>query len=213
MKRLLLILSLAFIFICTGCSDIKYSLVFDEKGISENISLTDKHSVSEDLPNNYMPDMSAFEVFFQSLPYDSGSDSSGNFYARKKFDDINDYVNNSFVFSKYINSDSFKINGKKIKINLNIDSINGSYTNNPIEISFTIPYYVSSHNATKVSGKTYIWEIDNLENAHIKINFDMGKKDGYMVNIIGIFIIVGICATIVGVVIYFVLNGKKNNEI
>lgn len=212
-KNLCIILLLFLIFTCTGCSDIRYSLTINKNGINERITLKDKPENMDNLPDGYMSDMSTFEVLFQTLPYNSGSDSAGNYYAEKEFESFNNYVDNSFVYTKYINSDAIKINGEKVNIDISKSNFKSIYNIDAVNISIYIPYYVSSHNATNVNGNIYTWQIDNIDNAHIQINFDMGKNKNFKQTLFSICTIIVFLAIIVAIIIYFVCKSKKNNEI
>ena len=201
---------LLLLIICSGCSNIKYSLKFDNE-IQEYITFTDETHIEENLPADYMTDMSPIEYMFQSLPYNSGSDKSGNYFAGTFYDDVNDIMD-SLIF-KYISSDSIVINNKKVKINISKEKIYNVNSLDGLEISMYIPYYVSNHNADKVEKNTYTWNITDFENEKVKITFDMSKPADFKNKIIeycviGIIVIAIICA-----IIYFVSKNKKVNKI
>ena len=198
-------------FACCGCSNIKYSLKFD-KNIEEYITFKSEHNdVSEDDSPDSMGGMSEIEYMFQSLPYNSGGDKNGNYFAGTFYDKPNE-IYDSLIF-KYISMESVKINGKKFKINItkndliNIDKIDG------LEVSLYIPYFVSKHNADSKKNNVYTWKIDDLENDTIKINFDLSKPADFIQRIIKYSIIGGLVIAIVCVIIYFVDRNKKANEI
>lgn len=209
MKKILIIVML--IVFCSGCSNIKYSLKFD-KQIKEYITFKDETHFDEELHEGYMTGMSATEYLFQSLPYNSGSDSNGNYFAGT-FYDKNSELENSIIF-KYIDENSVKISDKKIFVYITKDSlgqVNDSIKN--MEIELYIPYYVSKHNADKVDHNTYTWVIDNIENDKVIINFDTSKPADFMQKIISFSIIGIIVIGIICVIIYFVGKNKKANEI
>ena len=111
-----------------------------------------------------------------------------------------------------------QLDGKKVLFNLKINENTKKYVDilgkiDNMELSLNIPYYVSSHNATKVNGNTYTWIIDDIDNERIKINFDMSKKYNYVDNTFSIIVIIGFSVIIFGVIIFFVIKNKKANEI
>ena len=210
LKNLIIIFVL--VLMCSGCSNIKYSLKFD-KDIEEYMTFTDEHINQEDELDSMdsMPGMSAVEYLLQSLPYNSGSDSKGNYYVGKHYGKIAD-INESIIF-RYISKDCLSINGTKIQINILGSDLIDVGNIGKLEINLYIPYYVSKHNADMVSNNTYKWIIDDFNNDKITINFDMSKNANYQDKIIlycviGIVVIVLIC-----VIIYFVNKNKKANEL
>ena len=209
MKKIFIIFVL--LFMCCGCSDIRYNLKIDKK-IEEYITFKDEHfHALDDGSIDSMPDMSEVEYMFQSLPYNSGGDSDGNYYAGTFYDNISD-IHDSIIF-KYINEYCIQIGGNNVKID--ITSADISFTNNinNLEISLYIPYYVSKHNADKVSNNTYTWIIDDMENDSVKINFDLSKPADFIQKIISYSVIGVIVIAIICVIIYFVNKNKKANEI
>lgn len=215
MKKIYLLIIL--IFLCTGCSAIKYKINFSEQ-ISEDIT-----TINDEIYDNPFKDdsegyiITPFEKFFSDTKYDFIGDINGNGYASSNFESIDSFINNSVVFNKLFDKNVIKKN--KSKIHINIDAKKYQYivdklkNINKIEISADIPYYVSSHNATKVDGNTYTWIIDDIDNARIKINFDMSKKYNYVDNTFSIIVIIGFSVIIFGVIIFFVIKNKKANEI
>lgn len=198
------------LFVFSGCN-IKYNISFSSEKIGENITISK-------LNNNLQNDLiDPIYYFFQGYPYNilSNDDNSN---ARQEWLSIDDFMNNSILFKEFLNDDSLKVQGKKVIFDLNVNETIHNYFElygkpNNIEFSLIIPYYVSSHNATSVNGNTYTWIIDDIENAHIKMQFDMGKDKNYMKNIFSICTIVVVLAIIVATIIYFVQKNKKNNEI
>ena len=214
MKKVFILL---FLLICTGCSSIKYELNFGET-VYENINVVDyTHIHEEELEEGYMGDMAAFEFFFQSLPYRSSSDGNGNYYAFKEFNSIESYLDQSFVYDKFITSDNIKINGSKVKINIKTNDELKQYMKDAdvdsLEISLYVPYYVSKHNADIVKDSTYTWKFDDLDKANLKINFDMSKDSNHQ-SIIPTILVVILLVVVVGFSIkYFIEKNKEVNEI
>lgn len=210
MKKIRYILISLMLLILSGC-DVKYNMSFNKKNINENITVSE-------LNNNLQSDLiDPIYYFFQGYPYNilSNSDSS---IATQDWLSLNDFKDNSILFKEFIDNNSIKINGNRITFDLYTTNSVKDYLNlygnpNNMEFSMYIPYYVSSHNATNVSGSTYTWIINDIENAHIQINFDMGKSKNFMKNVFFICTIIIVLVIIGAMVIYFVVKNKKNNEI
>lgn len=201
------------ILLCSGCSDIKYSLKID-KNISENITVFDKSYHNDDVTDD-IGNISAFEYFFQTLPYRSSGDGNGNYYASQVYDNFDAFVDNTLVFNKLFDKSTILVNGSKVKVNITAtDEIIKKFKSvDSLEISLSIPYYVSHNNADKVSGNTYTWVIDDIEKDSIIINFDMSKSADFIMNIIKIGVICVIVIGLISVIIYFVNRNKKVNDI
>ncbi len=214
MKKKFLILVL--LLLCTGCNDIKYKVTFGDE-ITETIEVFDKNYVHENLnrEEGYMDDISAFEYFFQTLPYSALGDREGNYTAVKEHKSLSNYLNDSFVFDKYYSKDDIKVSGSKVKINLSINDNVRNYISDmdSFQVSLYIPYYVSKHNADNVSNNTYTWNFDDLEKANLKINFDMSKSYKYKSFLSSILVIGILSVIIVAIIIYFVIKNKDVNKI
>lgn len=212
MKNKLLILCL--IICCTGCSSIKYNIKFGDI-IEEKISTYSNSNANIYIDESEGFYRSPFQSFFGYSSYNAIEQNNGNNVANVTFESMSDFIDGSIIFQKVLNSDVIKLENTKVKININssdyIESL--KKTNALIEVSLYIPYYVSSHNATNVSDNTYTWIIDDIDNAHVKIDFDMSKSYNYVNSSIYIYIIIGIFVIISGVVVYFIFKSKKNNEI
>lgn len=210
MKKVRYIIILLLLFIVSGC-DIKYKVSFNKKNINENITISG-------LNNNLQSDLiDPIYYFFQGYPYNilSNPDSSS---VTQDWLSLDDFKDNSILFKEFIDNNSIKIKGKKVQFDLYINDNVQSYLDlygkpDNIDFSIEVPYYVSSHNATNVNGDTYTWKFTDIENAHIKINFDMGKSKNFMKNIFSICTIVIVLVIIGSTIVYFVNKNKKNNEI
>lgn len=210
MKKVRYIIIILLIFIVTGCN-IKYNISFNETNVNENIEISG-------LNGNWQNDLiDPIYYFFQGYPYDilSNPDSSN---IKQDWLSLDDFKDNSILFKEFIDNNSIKIDDKKVVIDLYVNDNVQSYLKlygrpKNIEFSLTIPYYVSSHNATNVNGDTYTWKFTDIENAHIKINFDMGKSKNYMQTFFSVCTIVIVLVIIGSTIVYFVNKNKKNNEI
>lgn len=210
MKKVRYIIILLLLFIVSGC-DIKYKVSFNKKNINENITISG-------LNNNLQSDLiDPIYYFFQGYPYNilSNPDSSS---VTQDWLSLDDFKDNSILFKEFIDNNSIKIKGKKVQFDLYINDNVQSYLDlygkpDNIDFSIEVPYYVSSHNATNVNGDTYTWKFTDIENAHIKINFDMGKSKNYMQTFFSVCTIVIVLVIIGSTIVYFVNKNKKNNEI
>lgn len=214
MKKFFLLL---FLILCTGCNSISYNVSLSNT-INENVIVIDKtYNYNDVLDDGFVAYISAFEVFFRNLPYSAGSDGKGTYYAKKEFNSITDYLEQSFVYSKFLDQNSVKINGTKVKMNIKAtDELKQKIIKTGVdnlEISLYIPYYVSKHNADKVSNDTYTWIIDDIEKDSIKINFDMSKGTNYKNKIWSVVTVLVFAIIVVLVTIYFVKRNKEANEI
>ena len=197
--------------LCCGC-DVKYSLQID-KVVNEEIDFSN-------YVINYSDELyfSPFEMISQQYSYSGFAASESNYILDNHYDNIESYTYESALSSLFSNNDYIQINGKNVKIDIDlynvINEIELSYGNiNNLEVSLYIPYYVSNHNADSVKDNTYTWVIDDLENDTIKINFDMSKPANFIQKIISYSIIGIIVIGVICVIIYFVGKNKKANEI
>lgn len=202
---------------CSGCTEIKYKLNLSENVINEQINAYDESYHNSYQSNIEIGDISAFEYFFQSLPYRSTGDGRGNYHASKDYNSFSNFLDESFIFSKFYNKEDIKVSGGKVKINLKINEQLDRYILNSkmksLQISLYVPYHVSKHNADVVSNNTYTWNFDDLETANLKINFDMSKSYKYK-GFLSSMIIIGIFSVIITViVIYFIKQNKNVNKI
>lgn len=214
MKKFLIIFLL--LLSCSGCSNIGYKLNINDDGtLSEQISVLD-NPINDNQNNDpfAMDDMSAFEYFFQSLPYNSWNNND-KFYASKEFSNFNDFLEHSLLFTKFYNSNDIYFNGKRVKLNIKLESLlNVSFSNiDSLEISLYIPYYVSKNNATSVKNNTYTWKFDDLYGANIQIDFDLSKNYKYKEFLTSLCIIIVFSVIIVSIVIFLVLKHRKVNNI
>lgn len=212
-KKLKIYLLVIIMFLFSGC-DIKYSVSFSKEGlIDDNVSVNNAVIKA----NNELM-LSPVNLLFQNNFYNVNYPSSSSFIAKQQWKDINEYFEYSLIPRSFSSLVEFNKNGSKINISFVYSdalkekiSLYGSIES--LTVSLYIPYYVSSHNATSVSGSTYTWVIDDIENAYIEINFDMEKDKNHKQNIFSICTIVIVLVIIVATIIYFVHKNKKNNEI
>lgn len=208
MNKLKNFIAVFLIVLCTGC-DIKYNVSFQQKNVKENIEISNLKFNNDNIL------MSPVEFFFQKKIYNYRYNND-TLFAEQSFYDLNNYMDGSLMY--YFVPDGIIKNGNVVNINLKTNDQISEYISNfgnidSIELSLYIPYYVSSHNASSVNDNTYTWKIDNLEDANIKINFDISKSNKYIQNIISIVIIGVLVAIILFIIIFLYIKNKKNNEI
>ena len=148
-------------------------------------------------------------------------------YASKKYNNINDYFNNTIFKDKAFEKvymeekDNFiTIKSEKLR-EINSDDGNGQidyYFNiSDLKVEITLPFVVTSSNATKIDKKTntYIWKI-NEENKDKKIELTFNKSMKYVYNF-HIYVSIAITIILITIVIYICVrifkNNKLNNEI
>lgn len=212
MKKKFKIILLFIILLCSGCN-IKYKVNINKNNIIEDISID---SIKEIIDSNTF--LSAVEVLFQGALYDVKKYDDGTIRTNYSWTNFNTYKDKSLLFMKLVDSNNLSIKENKVSFNLKYneslnDLINLLGDIDNLEISLYIPYYVSKHNADKVSDNTYTWIIDNIEKDSVKINFDMSKGVDYRNKVLSVItiIILGIVAT--WIIIYFVKRNKEANEI
>lgn len=213
MKKIKTIFIPLLIIMCCGC-DIKYNINFSSKNnVVEKINISNFQTFQD----NEMG-LTPIGIFFQKYVYNLAKNSPTNYIASQNWKNFDNFKNYSILFDLF-DDDSIEIDSTKFNIDISINDKIREYiklynsTIENLEFSIYIPYYVSKHNADKVNNNTYTWNITDLENDSIKINFDMSKSSNYVNKTIYVYIIIGLSVIIVGVVIYFVMKNKKANEI
>ncbi len=201
---------LMFLILITGCN-IKYELNIDSA--SENIDVTNMEVFPEN-ELNYTP----IGLFFQGYTYNTSQIDDDKYKASMQFGNLENLMENSILFSKLEMDKFISIDDKTVSINFQISDEIKRYIElyghpNNIEFSLYIPYHVMSNNATRVSKNTYTWIINDLEKDTINISFDMSKTPNQKNKLMDIYIIVGLSAIILVVIIYLVIRNKKANEI
>ena len=232
MSKIKKILFLCLIFILSGCS-VEYNLTINEDGsISEKVvaqEITNRMESSTRLKGeqavNYL-----FNMFKRS---------DSNIKLASKNDDLNTYatVTNSLKsLEEYQNNftsdvfDSVEIendNGLVTIIFKQTQKLGGNSSReliyDDITVNITIPYVVKKHNASKVDGNTYTWEIKKNQNLKkIKISYEEGsKKDSINIKInnktyninYGLVVISGIIVVLLVIVLVVFIKNKKNNAL
>lgn len=212
-KKYNLIFLIVLLLLCSGCQEIKYELKIDNT-LSEKIKIKDETNLTN--CDADLGCLSSTSSYFQGMRYDVNGVADGIYSVTGNYADINEFVDNSIVFSKIFDDKVISIDGKKVKIDVSLSdylNIMEQIKNVSVEISIYIPYKVSKHNATKVNNNTYTWKINNLEKANIKINFDLSKSYKYKNNSVTYIFISSLIVLILGIGIFLYIKNKKNNEI
>ncbi len=221
MKKILILIM--FVVILTGCQ-VKYNVVINEDlTINEDAKLTG----TEDFFNNYYKTTktnvlkSMLEIYQDILDEDSYSyeiveETVPYVHVTKKYNNVNEYINNSKLFNEYFDEIKYSEDGNIRKIET--IGINENDPDNPerfnikeLEISITTPFKVVNHNAKSVNKKTntYYYEL-NEKNDKILLEYNISKKFNPNSDII-IMIIVCVLIIIVSWTVVVILNKKKNN--
>lgn len=224
MKKLIIILF--FSLFITGC-DVTYKINLDYDKINEEILIIEENNKYEDDINSYLD-----EIIGELS--DPASDTSGYVITKlfegnksgikmmTSYEDIRKMGSFSRpLISCFTNYDIISSN-KLIKINTGsgfgcFDDFDGL---NQINIEIETKYKVKAHNATKVSGNTYVWELTKSNNIPIEIEisdqinnpsiWDLIMSNFTLQIIAVMFVFAGIPSIIVGMVY---LNYRKINKI
>lgn len=219
-KIVLLIISLLLI---TGCS-VKYNLTINEDlTIIENAKMT---GTSEFFNNyykttkknvlSYLLDMYKEELDNNGYKYELINDKIPYVDVTRKYDNMNDYLNNTILFNGIFDKIVYTEDGNIKK--LETIGYNSNEQDNPdrfviseLEIAIKCPYKVVNHNAKSSDKKTntYYFTLDKASDYKILLEYDVSSKfnpnsELIMTIIIGILVLIAIW-----MVVYF-LNKKQN---
>ena len=223
MKKYLLVVM--FLFLCSGCN-VHYDLKINEDlSFEENISCLEdnsffeKYSIDKDEIINSMinPYLNYIDNKDFKITNISKSDSYGrNIY--KKYNNINDFLANSFYYNFYFNNMDISDNEEYISITVkdlikNPSSITRLFIDDGV-ITITLPFEVVDNNADKVDiiHNKYTWNFDLKDDKTIFIKFNKNKKAfryDYLIFFGGGFLIVLLLIIIFKVIISRVNNINK----
>ena len=232
MKKIKYLILLLVIVLFTGCS-VKYDLnIDDDLSVTERVEASEKETdvktntglVSESAVN-YLYDIYKRDGINPSISSKIEKNSLVT-VASTSHDTLDDYVSN-------FTSDIFK----KAKLSKSGNSYTLSFKQteklssraarapvyDKVDISITLPYKVTNHNADKVHKNTYTWEIrKDQELRNLKISFDTTTKNDSKIfnfgffkiqikySVLAVISILSVILLIVGIVYS---NNKKNNRI
>ena len=217
---------LIIIFLLTGCR-VKYDLVInDDLTIIEEAKLT---GTDEFFSNYYKTTKtnvlkSIVDVYHDVLEennyqYELKEEQTPYVLVTKKYDSVNEYINNSKLFNNYFDKINYSENGNIKKIET--EGFNPNEPENPdrfnvkeLEIAIKCPYQVTNHNAIRINKatNTFYYELNDKNN---KIIFEYDTSIKYNPNEdITLVIIMGIVAIICtwGIVLYLDKKAVKNKK-
>lgn len=188
-KTILLIIAL---FLLTGCSAKYNASINEDLSIIEEAKLTGTESffanfykttkkhVLEDFIDIYKNILDE-----KKYQYEIVTDKTKTPYVlvNKKYNTINEYIDNSMLFNGYFDKIKYTENGniKKIEtVGYHENDINDPerFDVKELEISITCAYKVKNHNAKEVNKKTntYYYELNKKNGYKILLEFDASKK-------------------------------------
>lgn len=175
-KKFLLILFLS-LFFCAGCSA-NYTITIDEDGkVEERLSAKEKNDFFDNYPNSskglvisYMIEPYAEELAKNNYNIDSNiTDVSGGVIITKKYDSIEDFINNSIIYKQF--TDEIKIEKKKGKVTITAEGKFSHSEQNqeliPVDeatINIDVPFKVENNNADETDEvSVYKWDFPKKE--------------------------------------------------
>lgn len=224
-KSLLFILFLSLIF-CAGCTA-NYTVTIDEDGkVEERLSAKEDEEFFENYPHSskglvisYVLDPYIDELNSNNYSVDSSiTKQGGGVVISKKYDSLEDYIENSIIYRQFTNEINLTKNGDKMSI-----SLEGKFSHSeqnqqliPVDsgtITIELPFKVSENNADEEEGNTYIWNFTKADDdlREIKLIYN-GKKLNKKTDFT-ILIVLGLLGVLlaIGFLIYSkIMIGKSN---
>lgn len=214
----------------TGCS-VKYDLTINEdSSINEDViaeEQTDRMEARTKLKGeqaiNYLYNMFAKDNDRYSLS-SSDSNKTTEVTASATYENIDEY--SSMFISDVFDNINVTRDGDKVTLTTSQKKSLGGYDStsliyDEIEVNISVPFDVISENADSIKSNVYTWKIEKGKKLkNIKITYvDKSEKDKATVSINNKkynfkyeFIVLGGFITIIlGIVIFVVINNKKNN--
>ena len=192
MKKIIILIS--FLILLSGCT-VNYNLTIDENNIKENIVVVDNITegrTKEDIVsfyNNWYP-VYLYEGIIDDYSiklddatyYNKGNlieTDNGYNYSYTYNHKIDDYKNTT-IWNLYLLNNTLSNTSKNITIysGKGMQLFNKSFiTNLNVHITTSLP--VSSHNADRVEGNTYIWEynLSNYRNKSVELVLNKEKQN------------------------------------
>ena len=178
MKKILLFI---LIFLITGCTA-QYNLTIDESSINEKVEVAiPRETISQDqlkpylqLGNKVYPSDSNSAVYTSDL-----SEDNDNYYLTYEYSHSHEmFAQSMFVKKCY---QTVKLNSTEETITLstsdqfNCIKMEDGASLEKVDINITTKLKVQSHNADKVSGNTYTWNINENNYENKPINLEIKK--------------------------------------
>lgn len=216
-------------FLLSGCT-VNYNLKIDKK-----MKMTEEITASEDvqfndLAHDFLLDRISvmfydrYENNYEFL--DVNEENTMGYQLTHEYESLNDFKENNPIFRDLIKNATITENNEIVSINMTIsddiyDKDDDAYiiTPNNMNINIELPFKVTNHNASKQSGKTYTWEInENNKSADIILSFDKNRLSNhiYILNIgisYDILLLIGIIIVLTIGALYIARKAKGINKI
>ena len=221
MKKLFIIVLLSLCIACTGKYNLKINndLSVEEKvtGLEDDNFYDGYYNSSRNRVVDFASSM--FKEEINNKGYSFSIVSEGSLYggqAKKNYANIDDYFSNSNVYEQYFENWDVKNNNGIITISLNKKKVgNGTGIDRAVvndgTVSISLPFMVLSHNADRVNGNIYTWNIDSYKGDKIYIKFDSKKLSNSSINIVIPIVVFSIIVFII-ILITVVFLKRKNNS-
>lgn len=220
MKRLIVVLCLL---VLSGCS-IDYKVQFNTNNTVSDYLYTEELKINFDgeskphdwgelinsrtriinLRNEFFPEAATYEITLKN-----------NYMSYEK------YFNDKY-FLEYVGNYKYTEGEECISTVVFNDNFKGKVYGDEIllpyaekvSISVILPFKVVSSNATKVNGKTYIWELsenNKLDSIYVKYK---NPKNDQKINEISFDILIAVIVVLAGVFVYIIISkNKKSNAL
>ena len=224
-KRFLFILFLSLMF-CAGCSA-NYTITIDEDGkVEERLSAREEEEFFENYPHSskglvisYMLDPYIDELNNNNYTVDNSiTKTSGGVVITKKYDSIEEYIENSIIYKQFADEIKYSKDGDKVTL-----SVNGKFSHSeqnqeliPVDnasIKIELPFKVYENNADNDDETSYVWNFSKTDEElrEIKIVYNvkkLNKKTDFT-----ILIILGVLGVvmIIGFLVYSRIMVGRNN--
>lgn len=223
MKKIVILIGA--LLLVTGCS-VKYNIVINEDlSVSEEAKLTGTekffdvyYKTTKKHVLEGMIDIYKDQLIENKYQYELIEDKVPYVLVNKKYDSVNEYINNSKLFNNYF--DEIKYTENKNIRRIETFGYNENDIDNPdrfvieeLEITITCPYVVKNNNAKDVNKQTntYYYEL-NKDNNKILLEYDISKKFNPNADLIKTLIIAVIVVVITWITVVVLTKKNKNNN-
>lgn len=219
MKKIILVLVM--VLLLSGCN-VNYGLRFENEQLMENVKLTidNNQEYIDELKNTKA--YAIFDGMGKEEYHTTFKNNKDTFEANYDYTYDLDNFNRNYYISQCFDAISFVRNGDKYIFTstegfkcmifdyIKIDNV---------EVSITTNHEVISHNATKVKGNKYIWNINDENADKMSINMVFGQvkrkslKDYFYEHPVLISSILVLTSVGIGYIVVTIIKSKKNKEI
>lgn len=221
MKKLFIVVLLYLCIACTGKYELKIN---DDLSVQETITGLEDNDFYDGYYNSSRERVvdfvsSMFKDEISKKGYSFNTVSENTLYggqAKKIYDTIDEYFNNSTVYEQYFESWNVKNDDGIITISLDKKKVgNGTGIDRAVvndgTVSIILPFKVLENNAKSKNGDTYTWNINSYKGKKIYIKFDSKHlTNSSYKNFIPIFVF-SLFAILI-VVITLIFLKRKNNS-